>query len=75
MHRQTECRDYSDGQFPGLAVIRANNRFHVVHVGVPVAVGQKTTFRTGFVLSATNLPYFSYGNSALSAVLATLYRV
>lgn len=32
MKRQTECRDYSDGQFPGMAVIRANNHFHGVHV-------------------------------------------
>lgn len=32
MSRQTECKDYLHGQLPGLAVIRANHRFHVVHV-------------------------------------------
>ncbi len=32
MSRQTECRDYSNGRFPCMAVIRANNHFHCVHV-------------------------------------------
>jgi len=32
MNRQTECRDYSDDRFPGMAVTRANNLYHCVHV-------------------------------------------
>jgi hypothetical protein len=38
--------------------------------GVPVAVGQKTTFKAGFVVSTANLSCFWWRNCALSAVQA-----
>jgi hypothetical protein len=32
MGRQTACKDYSNGQYPTMAVVRADNRFRAAHV-------------------------------------------